>query len=102
MLNGMNELARRRMRAVLSALCSALILVILTIQIGGYEGNQKTSLNQNIGPINQEFIDELEKGFAPHDDTRPSRASKFHSYLNVRYRCKMRENQSVLRSDSPL
>jgi len=71
------------MRAILSALCSALILVILTVQIGRYERNQKTSLNQNIGHINQEFIDELEKGFAPHADTRATNADKFHSYLNI-------------------
>jgi hypothetical protein len=66
MLAGINDVARRRTWAVLSALCSALILAILSFHIGGYEKNQKSSLNQNVGHINQEFIDELEKGFEPH------------------------------------
>ncbi len=75
MLAGINDVARRRMRNVLSALCSALILVMKN---------------------HQEFIDELEKGFETHQDSRPSSAGTFDSYLNV-----LSQNQKLVEFDLP-
>ena len=73
----------RKLQAAVSASICAVILVLLSIHVGDQEGKERISLSGALNNIDESFIGDLEKGFAPHADTRPGHGGYFHNYFNV-------------------
>ncbi len=73
------DAARRRLHAAVSSVVCAIVLVALSVHVGN-QGYKKVSLDEK---VNEEFIHDLEKSFAPHPDNRPGHGGKEYNYFNV-------------------